>query len=203
MTITRISQYKVSKFTAEYKHGVYKQAYERMINKINNGDFKTLTKDDVFRLLHLSIKIIETMPNEYTLEDLYYYERVMNMMQSFMQLMTIKELKQYYPIEKTYNGAKCGCNDYYSTMKALAKYDENEMIGNNIDKILWKYFNPVIMDAHVNMLMIISNKNRMEGKQGLAEKIAQKFQMPMYEKQENGSYKEVWQKPNLTLITNE
>lgn len=202
MTVLRLNQHRVNRFTKEYKHDVYKRAFNRLTDEMIKDGVKSFNRSGYIKTLHLLIKMIETMPKNYTIQEFEYYEAIMNMTHSMMRVMTIRELKQCYPIEKTYDGARWECKDYYSTMNSLTEYDEDKMIDGDLSDILWDYFNPVIMRVHVNMMLLIDKKNELEGKQGLMEKISQDFQIPLYEKQSDGTFKQIWQKPNLTLVEN-
>lgn len=199
MTIIRLSNYKINKFTKEYKHQMYKDAMSRLTDRLLAAGAGNVTRDDFIKSIHLSIMIINTMPKSYSKLALEYYESVINTVQSSLYFMTVKELLQYYPIDKTYGG-NGEWKDYYSTIESLEEYAIDEIIGVDVTDLLWEYNNPTINRFVVNMMLIISNKNRLEGKQGLSEKFAQDFQIPFYVQQQDGSYKEEWQKPNLTVI---
>ena len=63
----------------------------------------------------------------------------------FMKLMTPRELMQVFPIEKSYDGKKSGMKDYFSTMEALKDFDIDSPISENIDDLLWYYWNPTLI----------------------------------------------------------
>ncbi|MEG0694186.1 MAG: hypothetical protein RR440_00425 [Erysipelotrichaceae bacterium] len=197
--ITRLSSYRIGKFTKEEKHEMYKKALDKLSNKITAREAGTDVKANLIKMNHYALMYLKTMPNNYSYEQLKVYEEMMWLVRGLMRYMTIKELKQCYPIDKTFDGARWECKDYFSATELMSKYDENEVIGDDLDEVLWEHFNSTIMKAHVQMLCVMSEIRRSRGEQGLMEKFAQDNQIPLL-RQKGDTFKVEWQKPNLTVV---
>ena len=75
--------------------------------------------------------------------------------------LTFKEFINLFPINKEYdrNG---DFKDYYSTKEYLNTVDINDKIGNNLDDLLWNYYNSVILSYNVKKMLIISKIQKYE-----------------------------------------
>lgn len=196
--VIKLSSYRINKITQEDKHEMYKRALSRLSDKLITAGAENVTREEFIKSIHLSIMVVNTMPKSYSNLTLDYYEGVMNTVHSAMYFMTVKELLQSYPIEKRYDG-NGEWKNYFTTIEALDEYAINEIIGIDVTDLLWDYNNPTINRFVVNMMLIISNRKRVNGEQGLVEKFAQEFQIPLI-REVDGEFKVEYQKPNLTIV---
>ncbi|ALX88128.1 hypothetical protein [Lacticaseibacillus paracasei] len=83
--------------------------------------------------------------------------------------LTPREFMGIFPIEKTYDGKKYGCKDYFSTMlDSINANGIDKPIGEPF-KFLMEYWNDDVSDFMVNMMMTMSRINRGKTGKGLFE----------------------------------
>jgi hypothetical protein len=82
-----------------------------------------------------------------------------------MTILTPREFMQLFPIEKTYDGERWDCKDFYSVMKYIHTLDIDEPIMDEkkLFDLLWEY-----MSFDINMFMVewMSSMERMAHLQG-------------------------------------
>lgn len=200
--VKRLTKFKLKQVTKEDKHQMYKRALTRLEDKVLSGNSTDCGQDIVTKIAYIGIKYINTMPRELNETNIEYLEAVMMIVRNMLSLMPFDSLKTNYPIDKTYEKLDVDWKDYHYTVNEFKDWDGNEAIGEKLDDLLWDYQNQMLFQFHVNSTLIMSSKLRMAGKLGIGEKFAQHFQIPLYVDGGDGSFKQVWQKPNLTLIDN-
>ena len=76
---------------------------------------------------------------------------------SKIEQLTPKQLLSMFPLDKTYNGEKWGCKDYFYSMDVIKKYGIDRRIENAPD-FLWDYGNEDLREFLVNFTCLISRK---------------------------------------------
>lgn len=81
---------------------------------------------------------------------------------TFCGKLTYKEFIEVYPINKTYDGAKYGVKDYFSTMEYLATVNLEDEIGSkeNVLKLIWEYDNTELMLLGVAILTAMGDMSK-------------------------------------------
>lgn len=71
--------------------------------------------------------------------------------------LTLKNFVTTFPINKTYDGEKWECKDYFSTMEVLSKMDWDKPIGRDeLSELLWDYDNSDLRHAYVEFTTAMS-----------------------------------------------
>lgn len=85
--------------------------------------------------------------------------------EDFFGMLTPNQLLQTFPPAKTYDGAKWGNVDYYSTM---VKFEDLLMdvpireSGEDINELLWGYDNHDLMIFNVNLMCVVSELHKLK-----------------------------------------
>jgi hypothetical protein len=58
-----------------------------------------------------------------------------------MSQLTPREFMNIFPIDKTYDGERFECKDYFYTIKIVRALDQDAPIGDKLDDLLWEYMN--------------------------------------------------------------
>jgi hypothetical protein len=137
-------------------------------------------RDNFHRLVYWGVKIF----SRGTLDGLDFDELQLR----FQTICTIKrlvgqltpaELLQIFPPEKTYDGCRYQCKDYFSTMEALRRHGMDKPIGEAATSLLWDYMNPDICEFEVGCLSTMSAIRRAEGYKGLIEEFFEEQGKPL------------------------
>lgn len=80
---------------------------------------------------------------------------MMEAVKVLIKSLTPNELLQLFPIEKTYDGKRWECKDYFFTMEALTRHGLDMPIGEAVDHILWDYMNMDLRLFQVNLMSIV------------------------------------------------
>lgn len=84
--------------------------------------------------------------------------------------LTLRNFVNTFPIDKTYDGAKWECKDYFSTMEVLSKMDWDKPIGRDeLSELLWDYDNADLRHAYVEFTTAMSAIYRAQTGKGIAE----------------------------------
>lgn len=73
--------------------------------------------------------------------------------------MTPEEFMRLFPISKVYDGDKCGCKDYFSTIRKINELGLHKKI-ENVTDFLWDYVNDDIVDFLSDYLCAIGSAYR-------------------------------------------
>lgn len=85
--------------------------------------------------------------------------------------LTLRNFVNTFPIDKTYDGAKWECKDYFNTMDVLSKMDWDKPIGRDeLSELLWDYENADLRHVYVEFTTAMSAIYRAQTGKGLAEK---------------------------------
>lgn len=94
---------------------------------------------------------------------------------------TLKNFVTTFPIDKTYDGAKWECKDYFYTMDVLSRLDWDAPIGrDNISELLWDYMNADLRHAYVEFTTAMSAIYRSQTGRELAETWLDDLGIPTY-----------------------
>lgn len=104
---------------------------------------------------------------------------------------------QVFPIEKTYDGKKWGCKDYFSVVEYIEEeIGWDEKIGGGFEFLL-NYLNDEINYATVQAMTVISDWHKRQTGESVIEKFARENDIPIYTIDSNGSKKRY--EPNSIL----
>lgn len=95
--------------------------------------------------------------------------------------LTLKNFVTTFPIDKTYDGAKWECKDYFYTMDVLSKMDWDKPIGRDeLSDLLWDYDNADLRHAYVEFTTAMSAIYRAQTGKGIAETWLDDLGIPTY-----------------------
>lgn len=93
---------------------------------------------------------------------------------SIMGLLTLKNFVTTFPIEKSYDGDRYQCKDYFYTMDVLNKMDWDKPIGQDvISEFLWDYENRDLRDMYVEYMSSMSAIYKEKTGKGIAEQFCE------------------------------
>ena len=100
-----------------------------------------------------------------------------------IERLTYKEFMQIFPIEKSYDGDKWECKDYFSTMDYLKDMDLDDVIGENAFDLIWEYHNKYVRKFGVKYMMYIEKEYVNQGGKSFIDMlgIPKKSQITMYD----------------------
>ena len=92
-----------------------------------------------------------------TLKQNQYRFQLIDSIFGVLGCLTLRNFVNTFPIDKTYDGAKWECKDYFSTMDVLSKMDWDKPIGRDeLSELLWDYDNEELRHAHVEFTTAMS-----------------------------------------------
>lgn len=95
--------------------------------------------------------------------------------------LTLRNFVTTFPIDKTYDGEKWECKDYFYTMNVLSKMDWEKPIGRDeLSELLWDYMNDDLRHAYVEFTTAMSAIYRAQTGKGIAETWLDDFGIPSY-----------------------
>lgn len=95
--------------------------------------------------------------------------------------LTLRNFVTTFPIDKTYDGAKWECKDYFSTKEVLSKMDWDKPIGRDeLSELLWDYDNAELRHAYVEFTTTMSAIYRAQTGKGIAETWCDNMGIPTY-----------------------
>ncbi len=109
-----------------------------------------------------------------TLEQSQYRFRLIDSIFGVLGCLTLRNFVNTFPIDKTFDGAKWECKDYFSTMDVLSKMDWDKPIGRDeLSELLWDYDNEDLRNAYVEFTTAMSAIFRAQTGKGIAEKFCE------------------------------
>lgn len=102
------------------------------------------------------------------------------LIKSLMKSVYIKDLINYFPIIKEYDGKRYECKDYFSTMDYLKTIDINDYMEDNLDDFLWNYYNHDLMNFSIKELLVLDRLRKLDGQDGLMEGFADMMGVDTY-----------------------
>lgn len=95
--------------------------------------------------------------------------------------LTLRNFVTTFPIEKTYDGEKWECKDYFSTMEVLSSMDWNKPIGRDeLLELLWDYDNADLRHAYMEYTSAMSAMYKAQTGKGIMEKFFEDRGVPTY-----------------------
>ena len=129
-----------------------------------------------------------------TLEQSQHRFQLIDSIFGVLGCLTLRNFVNTFPIDKTYDGAKWECKDYFYTMDVLSKMDWNKPIGREgLSELLWDYDNEDLRNAYVEFTTAMSAIFRAKTGKGIAEKFCEDHGIPTYTiDRETGIMKNNW-----------
>ena len=138
----------------ELKKERHYKAFQNVCRRYVYSDAKD--KSDVFKAIYHGVSMINATEYD-TIKNLSYeYFGFFESINSLIALLSPRELMQIFPVEKTYDGEKWNCKDYFSTMEAMREHGLDTPIGDGVLNFLWDYFNESLSFYVVNYLGAIN-----------------------------------------------
>ena len=150
------------KETIKLKREIQKQAYNRIYLSNRTSNLQKCIWGGVKYFSRFKYNIDDY---EELIKAFMNYEYIKDV----MRLITFKQFINLFPIEKSFDGYKWECKDYWSTMDYLKDFDLNDFIGENVDELLSNYYNSDIINFCVMQMLVYDRIARMQGNLGLME----------------------------------
>ena len=116
-----------------------------------------------------------------TLKQNQYRFQMIDNIFGVLGCLTLKNFVTTFPIDKTYDGVKWQCKDYFSTMEVLSKMDWDKPIGRDeLSELLWDYDNEELRHAYVEFTTAMSAIYRAQTGKGIAETWLDDLGIPIY-----------------------
>ena len=153
------------------------ELYGRAITRFTINHANSIGKDEMKMLIYLYVKYIGAVDRADTndreisfykntpMERFQYLDTIVNM----IGLLRPMELLQLFPVTKIYDGDKYQVKDYYYTMEALNKLDQDKPIGKEAFALLWDYTNWDISEFMVLMMGTMNMAGMYQGKQDMTD----------------------------------
>jgi len=97
-----------------------------------------------------------------------------------MSQLTPVQFMNTFPIDKTYDGERFECKDYFYTIKIVRALDQDTPIGDKLDDLLWDYMNMNTRRFQVEIMGLSSDILRAQGKPGILEQWSADKGIPLY-----------------------
>ena len=95
--------------------------------------------------------------------------------------LTLRNFVNTFPIDKSYDGAKWECKDYFSTMEVLSQMDWDKPIGRDeLSELLWDYDNEELRHAYIEFTTAMSAIYRAQTGKGIMERFCEDHGIPTY-----------------------
>lgn len=95
--------------------------------------------------------------------------------------LTLRNFVTTFPIEKTYDGDKYECKDYFFTMNVLNKMECDKPIGRQaISELFWDYENNDLRHLYVEYMSATSALYKEQTGKGIAEQFCEEHGIPTY-----------------------
>lgn len=116
-----------------------------------------------------------------TLKQNQYRFQLIDSIFGILGCLTLRNFVNTFPIDKTYDGAKWECKDYFSTMEVLSKMDWDKPIGRDeLSELLWDYDNEELRHAYIEFTTAMSAIYRAKTGKGIAETWLDDLGIPTY-----------------------
>ena len=116
-----------------------------------------------------------------TLKQNQYRFQMIDSIFGILGCLTLRNFVNTFPIDKTYDGEKWECKDYFSTMEVLSKMDWDKPIGRDeLSELLWDYDNADLRHAYIEFTTAMSAIYRAQTGKGIAETWLDDLGIPTY-----------------------
>lgn len=170
---------------------LYTNAFIRTLDRIIGAD-KTIDKVDLIerqRAVFYGMRMFVFEKTEELDYDGYMHlYSGMQFVKAVVSTMTPNEFEAVFPIDKTYDGERYECKDYFYTKKEIKEMGEDKEIGEKVNELFWDYQNLDVKMFHLNFMSVVDGIRRAEGQKGMMEEFLEEQGVPMYRmfKDENG-----------------
>lgn len=116
-----------------------------------------------------------------TLEDNQYHFQLIDSIFSVLGCLTLRNFVNTFPVDKTYDGKKWDCKDYFYTMEVLSKMNWDKPIGRDkFFEFLWDYENKDLRNVCIDYMCSMSAVYRSQTGKGIAEQWCDNMGIPTY-----------------------
>lgn len=116
-----------------------------------------------------------------TLEEEQLRFTVIDSIFTIIGCLTLRNFVTTFPIDKSYDGSKWECKDYFSTMEVLSKMDWDKPIGRDeLSELLWDYDNSDLRHAYNEYTSAMSAIYKAQTGKGIIEKFFEDRGVPTY-----------------------
>lgn len=174
-------------------HDSYEKAFYRIL-KASNDDH--IQDEDLMasirKLIYYGVNAVNSREKSNIIiqGEAEYNFQFAESIKAFMGSLTPKEFMTIFPIDKVYDGRKCGFKDYFSTMEYINTLEQDKPIGGEIENFLWEYMNSTIHIFLVNLFGCVDDLRRLQGQPGMMEEFCEMNGIETYTKHFYGSGKE-------------
>lgn len=151
-----------------------------------SGKIKDLPQDELAKIGFAGIKYICTMRDVTrenrrlgidegrTLAEEQVRFQVIDGIFTVLGCLTLRNFVNTFPIDKTYDGEKWQCKDYFSTMEVLSTMDWDKPIGRDeLSELLWDYDNEDLRHAYIEFTTAMSAIYRAQTGKGIMEQFCE------------------------------
>lgn len=151
---------------------------------------ETYSLDTKRKLLLSGVKMINAdRRKDMDYEELMHRFNLISFIKTIAAQLTPNEFQTVFPIDKEYDGDRYQMKDYFFTKKFIKTIGEDNPIGENVNEFFWDYQNLEIRMFGVNLMSVMSDIRRVEGKKGLLEEFAENVGITTYTLHENDNGK--------------
>lgn len=150
------------------------------------GKIKDLPQDELAKIGFAGIKYICSMRDVTrentrlgidegrTLAEEQVRFQVIDGIFTILGCLTLRNFVNTFPIDKTYDGTKWECKDYFSTMEVLSQMNWDEQIGRDeLSELLWDYDNEDLRHAYIEFTTAMSAIYRAQTGKGIMEQFCE------------------------------
>ena len=160
------------------KSVIYWDAFTNEV--LEASDIKNADTDTVKKIIFYGIKgmINRDKPKSYSqaVDDFY----TLSYIKQAVSRLTPVQFMTVFPIDKEFDGEKWGTKDYFYTMDYINSFGKDKLIGDSVSEFLFEYTNINIMLFNVMVMSCMSDINRFQGKQTLAEQWVSEMGLKTY-----------------------
>lgn len=173
----------------------YQKAFLRMVAKTQNMSVEDICDSGYkTQYVFLGVKAINELESikgrTLVREDIENEFIVLEWVIDLIARMTPEQLMQMFPPERYYDGSKCSCKDYFTTMEAIQKMPLREEIGSHraAIELLWEYHNWDIVDFMVAWMECLSRMRIIDGYMDPFEEFLYEHKVPTFTFHEKEGY---------------
>lgn len=116
-----------------------------------------------------------------TLEEEQVRFTVIDSIFTILGCLTLRNFVTTFPIDKTYDGEKWECKDYFCTMEILSAMDWDKAITRDeLSELLWDYENEDLRHAYMEYTSAMSAMHKAQTGKGIMEKFFEDRGVPTY-----------------------
>ncbi len=160
---------------------LYLKAFSRQFELLVGQRAWAENRDNIKRAVFYAVKYygVARVDREYsrsrTYQEVQQDYALLECVKMIMAQLTPREMVDIFPINKTYDGEKWQCKDYFYTMGELKNYNMDEPLGEErLEDFLWDYWNDDLFRFSSTTFSIINGMYRIQnGGKGIMEQWAE------------------------------